>query len=191
MLQVRLTHNAFFIQSPGGLRGVSLAQLVSTEHAQATVNQHLYAVSKKLRTATGDPVIEGEGGGIREVFRSAADRGLPRPRLIDSGVQFKALLWRPGTSTHPVDERRGGTPAQLDFTLGPRPRTRNARVVLSAFDRSASLTLHELTEATELNAAQVRYALTAPIAAGEVIMEGGQGVRGTRYRLERGPRSEA
>ena len=75
MLQVRLTHNAFFIQSPGGLRGVSLAQLVSTEHAQAAVNQHLYAVSKKLRTATGDPVIEGEGGGIREVFRSAADRG--------------------------------------------------------------------------------------------------------------------
>lgn len=52
----------------------------------------------------GSAIIEGEGGGIREVFRACKERGLSRPQLIDTGVQSKALLWRPA--------REGGEGAQ-------------------------------------------------------------------------------
>lgn len=47
-----------------------------------------------MTTSESNPVIEGEGGGIREVFHAAHVQGLPRPPLINTGVQFKALLWR-------------------------------------------------------------------------------------------------
>lgn len=93
-IQLRLTPRVLIILSPGGLRGVSLAQIESTDHAQAAVNQHLYQIAKRLRASDGEPIIEGEGGGIGEVFRSFEGRGLPRPLLIDTGLEFKAVLWR-------------------------------------------------------------------------------------------------
>ena len=78
-VQVRLTDRSLFIQSPGGLRGVSLSQLESVEHAQAAVNQRLYHIAKRLTTQNGASIIEGEGGGIREVFRTTKQRGLRDP----------------------------------------------------------------------------------------------------------------
>ncbi|MEZ5087203.1 MAG: ATP-binding protein [Tessaracoccus sp.] len=105
-IQVRLTPTNLFIQSPGGLRGVSIQQLTSEDHAQAAVNQRLYSIAQKLHTSDGFPLIEGEGGGIREVFRSAQEYGLRTPTLINTGVQFKALLWRPASATVRVPARR-------------------------------------------------------------------------------------
>lgn len=185
-IQVRLTSRALFIQSPGGLRGVGLEQLESEEHAQAAVNQRLYQITKKLTTSDGSSIIEGEGGGIREVFRASQERGLARPQLIDTGVQFKALLWRPfreGTLGGVTDRVTSQEPG-----MGSRPTssapTRHEPLVLGALESGAQLSLRDLANTTGLNAGQLRYALARPLEEGVVIMDGGQGSRTTTYRLK-------
>ncbi|MGL4831888.1 MAG: ATP-binding protein [Propionibacteriaceae bacterium] len=181
-IQIRLTPRHLFIQSPGGLRGVSLAQLESIEHAQAAVNQRLYQIAKRLTTSDSASVIEGEGGGIREVFRSAEARGLPRPQLIDTGVQFKALLWRPRANEPAAIP--GAEPKAVAVTV-PRSSTaptRNEAIVLDAL-RDGDLTINEIQERTSLSLGQIRYALALPLQEGLVLMNGKQGDRSTRYQL--------
>ncbi|MHA3723665.1 ATP-binding protein [Leucobacter sp. HY1910] len=129
-VQVRLTPRALFIVSPGGLRGVSLEQLESEDHAQAAVNQRLYGIAQKLRTADDAFVIEGEGGGIREVFRAASEYGLPTPSLTNTGVQFKATLWLPVAGELPRDAtpRPSGVAAHTAAeTTAQSPATKGAQ----------------------------------------------------------------
>lgn len=184
-IQVRLTPRALFVQSPGGLRGVALEQLESEEHAQAAVNQRLYQMAKKLTTSEGGSIIEGEGGGVREVFRSMLERGLPRPQLIDTGVQFKTLLWRPeGGARDAVrqvlpSKRAGADEAVTVVSAAP---TLHEPVVLGALRGQESMSLRDLAEATLLTPGQLRYALSQPLSDGIVEMIGRQGSRSTRYR---------
>lgn len=188
-IHVRLTPRALFIQSPGGLRGVGLAQLESEEHAQAAVNQRLYQITKKLTTTDGSAIIEGEGGGIREVFRACQERGLPRPQLIDSGVQFKALLWRPtrdGTPAGVVDDAPRST-QEGGLVLVSSAPTRHEPLVLRALVERGPCSLRDLVGATGLNAGQLRYALARPLGEGLVVMNGGQGSRSTTYRVAMKP----
>lgn len=174
-IQVRLYNDRLMIQSPGGLRGISLQQLESTTHAQAAVNRHLYAITRRLRTQDGAPIIEGEGGGIREVFRACEEAKLHRPLLQDTGVQFQAFLFRPtilspwGT---PSDERNTHT------------SSRNEHYILAAFHGSEVLTFNKLvSRIADLSIGQIRYALQHAVKAGTVIQDGGQGKRDTTYRL--------
>lgn len=196
-IQVRITANHLFILSPGGLRGVSVEQLESTDHAQAAVNQRLYSIAQKLETTEGSPVIEGEGGGLREVFRSAEEYGLPVPTLINTGVQFKALLWRAQTAFTPVPERaltlEPAVPPLGDNqpVLSPRPAARllpqgvtvNEPAVLAVLARRGEATFRELQHELGLSAGQIRYALNRAVEAGKIEMVGGQGQRRTTYRL--------
>ena len=198
-IQVRLTDRALFIQSPGGLRGVSLTQLESDEHAQAAVNQRLYQIAKKLTTPDGASVIEGEGGGIHEVFRSARQWGLDRPQLIDTGVQFKALLWRPRpegarpsrrepavevATTSPAEVTPGAKAGTPSSAVPPSSApTRHEGRVLGALAAGEAVGIRDLEEATMLTARQIRYALRQPLLDGLVEMTGGQGHKDTRYRL--------
>lgn len=191
-VQVRLTPDKLLIQSPGGLRGVSLQQIESDEHAQAAVNQRLYQIAKKLRTADGATVIEGEGGGIREVFRSILERGLPRPHLIDTGVQFTAILWRDPaqlrSDTPPVAPVIEEVPSALvDPGVGSSRPTRHEARVLRALGDHTAMSLRDIMAATGLTAGQVRYALALPVEEGLVVMEGGQGSRRTAYRRSPSP----
>lgn len=192
-IQVRLDGRKLLIQSPGGLRGVSLAQLESDDHAQAAVNQRLYQIAKKLTTSDGASVIEGEGGGIREVFQAAESRGLDRPVLVDTGVQFSALVWRPRVEAAPrrpeppveVAERSAAEslPTAVPHSSSP---TRHEAEVLSALARRGASSLQDLASASRLTERQVRYALRLPLEEGLVEMLGGQGRRDTRYRLADG-----
>lgn len=175
-VQIRLTPNGLFIISPGGLRGVSVRQLESMDHAQAAVNQRLYNISKRLRTQDGAAIIEGEGGGIQEVFRAAEAADLPRPTLTDTGVQFKATLWRHGRE-HPQVTPTAPSSAR------PMPRTRNEGIIMMALRQESDLTMQALQEKTGLTNGQVRYALRKPLESGEVVRVGGQGHKGTVYRL--------
>ena len=186
-VQVRLTDRSLFIQSPGGLRGVSLSQLESVEHAQAAVNQRLYHIAKRLTTQNGASIIEGEGGGIREVFRTTKQRGLRDPQLIDTGVQFKALLWRPTNNPCSPEVETRRDPNDISRVLAATPLssspTKNEADVLGALATRGPLDIHELSAATKLTIGQVRYALRRPLQEGIVIMEGRQGVKSTRYSL--------
>ena len=198
-IQMRLTDRALFIQSPGGRRGVSLTQLESDEHAQAAVNQRLYQIAKKLTTPDGASVIEGEGGGIHEVFRSARQWVLDRPQLIDTGVQFKALLWRPRpegarpsrrepavevATTSPAEVTPGAKAGTPSSAVPPSSApTRHEGRVLGALAAGEAVGIRDLEEATMLTARQIRYALRQPLLDGLVEMTGGQGHKDTRYRL--------
>ncbi|MBO4144080.1 ATP-binding protein [Kocuria rhizophila] len=181
-IQVRLTPRNLFVLSPGGLRGVSLAQLESEDHAQAAVNQRVYQMAKKLTTSDGASIIEGEGGGLREVYDAARRHGLPRPQLHDTGVQFKALLWRPTSQTP-----HSGTPPAASAAQRSKatPQTSAPTVheakVLEVLRLHSPLRLEDLAVQTGLTTSQLRYALRLPLAEGLVAMQGGQGRKGTRY----------
>lgn len=101
-IQVRITDRVLTITSPGGLRGLTLLQITSSVPAQAAVNQRLYRIAKDLRTRDGENVIEGEGGGVKEILRATVESDLHRPQLTDNGVQFTANLWR-GSAFSPDD----------------------------------------------------------------------------------------
>lgn len=191
-IQVRLTDRSLVIQSPGGLRGISLRQIESAEHAQAAVNQRLYAAAKRLKTADGASVIEGEGGGIREVFDSAARAGLPRPRLTNSGVQFTAVLWLPprGRDSEPATPPSPPVPGDtvnqtVQSVLDKRQgrQTRNEAAVIAALAASKAATIHELIDRSQLTAGQVRYALAPLLEEGLVTMNGRRGDKNTTYGL--------
>lgn len=187
-IQVRLTETNLFIQSPGGLRGVSLSQLQSDEHAQAAVNQRLYQMAKKLTTPDGAAVIEGEGGGIREVFRAAEARGLDRPLLINKGVEFKALLWRPRgeravVRNEPLGRKNGSSAVVREIPSSTAPTKHEATVLQAVATWVDGVTLRDVSEQVGLSERQVRYALARPLAEGIVEMQGRQGNRRTTYRL--------
>lgn len=181
-VQIRLTPDGLFILSPGGLRGVSIRQLESADHAQAAVNQRLYNISKRLRTKDGAAIIEGEGGGIQEVFRATNEASLPRPTLTDTGVQFKATLWRPRRP----NRARADTGSPALTPRKPQNRSRNEGLIFSALRKKTSLTMQALQETTGLSNGQVRYALKRPLETGAILRLGGQGHKGTVYQLSDG-----
>ncbi len=192
-IQVRLTERALIIQSPGGLQGLSIAQLESEEHAQAAVNQRLYDIAKKLTTEDGASVIEGEGGGVQEVFRAAAEYGLERPKLVDTGVQFTAQLWRPTGLTNSAQNHPGEIPEVNEPSIEPVTNerrvphssspTRHEETIVSHLYKNSEMTMTDLISATGLKSNQIRYALRPLIAENLVVMIGGQGKKDTKYHL--------
>ncbi|WP_455951975.1 RNA-binding domain-containing protein [Arcanobacterium haemolyticum] len=93
-VDIRVSDKALIIQNPGGLQGLSAAQLESSELTKAAVNQRLYEIAKNLHTDDGQRVIEGEGGGIREVLAAVHEARLHPPKFIDTGTQFKVIFPR-------------------------------------------------------------------------------------------------
>ncbi|MHC9555286.1 RNA-binding domain-containing protein [Corynebacterium diphtheriae] len=85
-VEIRLCDDRLVISNPGGLRGVSVKQLESATLSKNAVNPRLYDIAKRVR-------IEGEGAGIQEVLRQTRQALLAKPQLIDTGVQFTAILY--------------------------------------------------------------------------------------------------
>ncbi|CAB0744097.1 transcriptional regulator [Corynebacterium diphtheriae] len=83
-VEIRLCDDRLVISNPGGLRGVSVKQLESATLSKNAVNPRLYDIAKRVRT---------EGAGIQEVLRQTRQALLAKPQLIDTGVQFTAILY--------------------------------------------------------------------------------------------------
>ncbi|CAB0525891.1 putative DNA binding domain-containing protein [Corynebacterium diphtheriae bv. mitis] len=83
-VEIRLRDDRLVISNPGGLRGVSVKQLESATLSKNAVNPRLYDIAKRVRT---------EGAGIQEVLRQTCQALLAKPQLIDTGVQFTAILY--------------------------------------------------------------------------------------------------
>lgn len=166
--------------NPGGLRGLTVEQLKGDALARVAVNQRVYAISSYLTTGDGKRVIEGEGGGIMEMFEASRRAGLPSPDLIDSGVQFVVKFWREATpGTQPVKPVEGVNPG--DFAhLG-----KNVPAVVGELRNPgpAGRTLKEISTATDLSLGQVRWAMKSLVEADVATMQGQQGDRTTTYRL--------
>lgn len=92
-VELRLTNDLLVISNPGGLWGINRAQL-GQPAGKSAVNEFLYEICKLVRTPTGGRVIEGEGGGIRDVQRAMSAANLRPPRFIDKGVSFTVLVPR-------------------------------------------------------------------------------------------------
>lgn len=101
-VEIRLLEDRLVISNPGGLRGVSVKQLQSATLSKNAVNPCLYDIAKRVRTENNYSIIEGEGAGIQEVFRQTRDALLAKPQLIDTGVQFTAILY--GASVFTAEE---------------------------------------------------------------------------------------
>jgi ATP-dependent DNA helicase RecG len=90
-VEVRLRADELVMTNPGGLYGVSVQQL-GTPAGKSAVNEFLYDICKLVRTSGGNRVIEGEGGGIREVQRALRAANMRPPKFVDQGVRFTVLL---------------------------------------------------------------------------------------------------
>ncbi|MGL3805662.1 ATP-binding protein [Paeniglutamicibacter sp. R2-26] len=102
-VQIRLTGDQLVVSSPGGLWGLSQDQL-GWPGAKSSVNEFLYEICKLTRTASSHRVVEGEGGGLREVRLALRDAGLRRPGFNDNGVRFTASIPR-GTPLTSADRQ--------------------------------------------------------------------------------------
>lgn len=187
-VQICITDKGLFIENPGGLRGISLAQLTSSEHAQAAVNPRLYNMVKHLRSQDGARIIEGEGGSIREVLEAVRAYGLIPPSLINSGVKFKAVIWfeQENQKNFVSVEDTSGTKPLIASRSDVGSLGKNAPAVVRALEHNPELSMAELVESTGLTRAQLRYALSSLLTAGLVQMVGEQGSRNTRYTLLEG-----
>lgn len=189
-IQIRLHPNNLMILSPGGLRGVSIEQLMSQSHAQAAVNQTLYQIMRRMTNLDGERIIEGEGGGVQHVFDVTHKQGLRKPTLVNSGTEFKALLWRPdpGEPLLPAP-RKEATKAEKRHKLsvphhsseaGP---TKNEPLIINLLRTHGELTAQQIAKISGLTLGQLYYALAHAREGGRIIMEGSQGKRSTTYRL--------
>lgn len=114
-VQIRLTGKQLVVSSPGGLWGLSQDQL-GWPGANSSVNEFLYEICKMTRTASAHRVIEGEGGGLREVRLTLRDAGLRRPGFIDNGTGFSASVPR-GTPLTAADRQwLGELPAAVGLS---------------------------------------------------------------------------
>lgn len=92
-VEIRLTDDDLVISNPGGLRGITVRNLGGVI-GKSAVNQYLYEIAKFTRIRDGARIIEGEGGGIREVQSALAAAGMSPPVFHDTGVAFVARLPR-------------------------------------------------------------------------------------------------
>lgn len=189
-VQVRITERCLIVESPGGLRGLSTHQLLSEEHAQAAVNQRFYHLMKNSETSDGARVIEGEGGGIREVQQALEAVGAPTPIFTDTGVKFRVVLWfaehplpaRQEQPAPPVPTHRPSVHPQSPTPVLPQGAGKNAPLIAQSLASGRVLTRAQLADQTGLSPAQVRYAVEQLLEAGLVTMVGERGRKGTGYR---------
>ena len=184
-VEIRIVEDKLVITSPGGLEGVSEHQLGQPD-GKSAVNPHLYDISRNLRTSNGARVIEGEGGGIREVQEAVAQAGLPPPAFRDFGTRFTAILsWRGPfeTPAEPLldDERHNVPAARRDSPIRSLEKvSRHAPVIWSALETPRSIA--SLRKTTGLSYRQVQWAVQRLLDEGFIEMVGGQGRRATVYR---------
>ncbi|MDK8600955.1 ATP-binding protein [Trueperella bernardiae] len=194
-VEVRIVGDHLIVTNPGGLRGISKEQLASASLAKNAVNPRLYDMAKRLRTDSGASVIEGEGGGVSEVYRQLGLAGLPAATFADNGVRFTAILYGtpvayaelPTTMPAPTildveaeqdrPERPVSVPVLTAFV------TKNGEAVLEALAASGPLSFQELRARTGLNTGRLRYALNKLKEAGSVGQYGGWGNRDTKYHI--------
>ena len=186
-VDIRITEKALIIVSPGGLRGLSVKQLESSELTRVEVNPRLYYIATQLRTPDGYPIIEGEGGGIREAIKSMQEFGLEVPDFADNGVRFQAMLWRGTPVVNVASTGAVGVEKHTDKQLNVHPELvglgRNVPAVYEAIRTVGSAGISAIIAETGLSEGQVRYALKALLAHGEVVMRGAQGRRDTTYEV--------
>lgn len=127
---------------------------------------------------TGLVTPQGERGGTTYTIARRHRRSARTDVLVEEVPPAQPTL--PATATAVLEGVEPEQAATVTSASAARAATtRNGAIVLRALDRPRSLA-QVITE-TGLTDGQVRYALSRLIDAGDVVMEGAQGVRVTRY----------
>ncbi|MDP9800834.1 ATP-dependent DNA helicase RecG [Arcanobacterium wilhelmae] len=174
------------ISSPGGLKSLTVTQLLSEELTRVEVNQHLYRIAKHITDSSGNRIIEGEGGGVQAMMREMDKWGIPRPTIVDTGVKVTVIFPRGASGKNQGGLARVGSgkssPEGHEESL--RSLTRNAPVIMMTLGKiGRPAQISEIAQGASLTVAQTRYAIGQLIAEGFVIRDGGQGDRTTTYHL--------
>lgn len=175
-VQLIVDNDRLVVVNPGGLWGLSVDQL-GKGNAKSAVNEFLYDICQLTTTSAGHRVIEGEGGGLREVLRVLRRAGMKEPRFFDSGVQFTAVLPRHSLLTEEDFE-------WLDTLPRPEALTDMQRQVLVSMRRGQAWTNQMVRdEFGPLDSTEARTLLQGLVQHGLVETSGGG--RGTVYTLVR------
>ncbi|HJG42461.1 RNA-binding domain-containing protein [Corynebacterium phoceense] len=178
-VDIRLLPDRLIIVSPGGLRGLTLSQLLGPHLTREPVNPHLYQLAALSRTQDGAQIIEGEGGGIRTALALMSDAGLEPPLFEDNGVRFTVTFFR--RSRGADGTRRLRPSAEERLSPVERSLTTNQRTVLGTLRGVGPSTQIDLVRQTSLTANQVRYAVDKLQRHGLVRALGTPGKKGTRF----------
>ncbi|MGJ9530010.1 ATP-binding protein, partial [Actinotignum sp. GS-2025a] len=120
-IDIRLEPQKLIIASPGGLKSLTVSQLLSDELTRVQVNQHLYRIATYMTDSDGNNIIEGEGGGIQTMLREMKRYGLAAPTIIDTGVKVTVVFPRP-QSVDDIDvDAVLGSPARISPFVDPGP----------------------------------------------------------------------
>lgn len=169
-VQLRLVDNQLVISNPGGLWGVSRAQLGQPGGISA-VNEFLYDICKLVRSPDGRRVIEGEGGGIRDVQRALRAANMQPTHFVDKGISFTALV--PRHSLLPIGD--------LEWIAAQDPDGK-----LNDVQRHIAATMHHgdtwtnarvRAEFAPIDSTRARAALQGLVTAGLAIPSGNRGQR--------------
>jgi len=173
-VEIRLKDDALIVSNPGGLWGVSKDQL-GTPSGKSAVNEFLYDICKLTRTAGGSRVIEGEGGGIREVITSLRRAGMSPPSFIDTGITFVAVV--PRHALLPAHDIEWVTRVARHHAL-----TDLQRQILVSMRYGETWTNRRVRdEFGPIDSTEARGILQGLVASGLVVADGER--RATSYRL--------
>ena len=114
-VEIRITEDRLIIESPGGLKHLTVDELVGPQLTKVPVNPRVYEMVKHITVGNGSPIIEGEGGGIREVFHAMRVAGKPDPRFFDNGVKLSVHLLRASRYSEEEQEWLKGLKVQLSW----------------------------------------------------------------------------
>lgn len=173
-VQLTIDADQLVITNPGGLWGLTAGQL-GLGNEKSAVNEFLYEIAQHVRTPQGVRVIEGEGGGLREVRRALRQAGMAEPRFYDNGVRFTALVPR-----HSLFDER-----DLEWLAGVRHHDKLddfQRQLLVAMRYGQQWTNQQVRqEFGPVDSTQVRSALQGLVGLGLAEAHGERG--GTRYGI--------
>jgi ATP-dependent DNA helicase RecG len=169
-IELRLDSREFRLTNPGGLYGITTAQL-GVKPLSSARNRRLIEICKFLQTENGS-VVEALASGIPTALAALDESGMQRPRFFDQGLSFTVTVDRSVTARPAPKDDRPADDRPNDVT--------NAETeILDALTTPATAAEIARAAGISLNAAQKR--LTSLRKKGAVVMSEHQGQR-TTYR---------
>lgn len=88
-VELKLTDDRLIISNPGGLRGVSFAELKSPHAHSSPVNPLIFQLAQRF----AEPVVTGQGLGVKNALWAIRDAQLVPPSVIDNGVSVSVVIY--------------------------------------------------------------------------------------------------
>lgn len=88
-VELKLCDDRLIISNPGGLRGVSFAELKSPQAHSNPINPVIFQLAQRL----AEPVVTGQGLGVKNALWALRDAQLVPPSVIDTGTEVSVVIY--------------------------------------------------------------------------------------------------